>query len=108
MKTETQPTVAINEIQQTPLAWWGDAQEKSLQLARWMSLYEAVNIIADKAEEKNIPFEKVEMSPLDIRDYMQSTEDIFLKQILKADYKIQVYFSEEEMEDSLDISLDPL
>lgn len=84
-----------DEVRQSPLAWWGNAQEKSLTLARWMALYEAVNIIADKGEEKNIPLEEIEFKPLDIRDYMNSTEDIFLRKILQEDYKIHICCNEE-------------
>jgi len=38
----------------TPILLWEIAQKKASVLARWLSLYEAVNIIADKAEEKGI------------------------------------------------------
>lgn len=101
--TETQTT----ETFQSPLAWWGHAQEKSAVLARWMSLFEAVNIIADKAEEKNIPLEKVEMSPLDIRDFMSATEDIYLKKILESDYKIKICYEEDASEDIKNL-MDPV
>lgn len=83
------------EVQQNPLSWWGKTQEKSLTLARWMALYEAVNIIADKGEEKKIPLEQVEFKPLDIRDYMNATEDIFLRKILQEDYKIHICCNED-------------
>lgn len=101
MKTQTDNTAS--EQYQSPLAWWGKAQEKSAQLARWMSLYEAVNIIADKAEEKKIPIERVEFKPLDIRDYMTATEDIFLKKILQEDYKIQICYSEDPTQEIEDL-----
>jgi hypothetical protein len=68
--------------------------KEASELSRWIALYEAVNMIADKAEEKNIPFEKVDIKPLAIYKYMESTEDITLKKILKELYKIDVYFSE--------------
>jgi hypothetical protein len=83
------------EPRQSPLAWWGNTQEKSLTMARWMALYEAVNIIADKGEEKDIPLEKIEFKPLDIRDYMNATEDIFLRKILQEDYKIHICCDED-------------
>jgi hypothetical protein len=83
------------EVYQNPLAWWGEAQEKSLTLAKWIALYEAVNLIADKAAEKNIPLEEVEFKPLDIRDYMSSTQDIYLRKILEEDYKINICHNED-------------
>jgi hypothetical protein len=111
MKTKTQPT----ESNLNPLSWWGDVQEKSSVLARWMSLYEAVNIIADKAAEKKIPFDKVELSPLDIRDYMSATEDIYMKKILETDYKITVCYPDDASpfvknlsEDEVEVDLRPM
>ena len=89
----------------SPLEWWGAAQEKSLILARWMSLYEAINYIGDKADEKNIPFEDIKLCPLKIRDYMDSVEDIFTRKLLENDYKIKICPSESEIEDNLDVIL---
>lgn len=63
-------------------------------MARWMALYEAVNCCAEKAEQRNIPFNKVNLKPLDIKDYISSTEDIFVKKLLKCDYNIDVYYDE--------------
>lgn len=68
--------------------------QEASELSRWIALYEAVNMIADKAEEKNIPFEKVEIKPLAIYKYMESTEDITLKKILREMYNIDIHFSE--------------
>jgi hypothetical protein len=93
MKTKTPKPEP--EIYQNPLAWWGETQEKSLTLAKWMALYEAVNLIADKAEEKNISMNEVEFKPLEIRDYMNSTQDIYLRKILEEDYKINICYNED-------------
>jgi hypothetical protein len=46
------------------LKWWETVHAEASELARWIALYEAVNTIADKAEEKNIPFDKVELKPI--------------------------------------------
>jgi hypothetical protein len=70
--------------------------QEASELSRWIALYEAVNMIADKAREKNIPFEKVEIKPLAIYKYMESTEDITLKRILKEMYNINIYYTENE------------
>lgn len=98
MKTKT---VEKNqeEYYQNPLAWWGEAQEKSQVLSKWMALYEAVNIIADKAEERGVPLDEVEFKPLDIRDYMAATEDIYLRKILQEDYKINICHNEDASEE---------
>jgi hypothetical protein len=91
------------EVYQNPLAWWGETQQKASTLAKWMALYEAVNIIADKAEEKNISLDDIEFKPLDIRDYMASTEDIYLKKILEEDYNIQVCYHEDVSQEMKDL-----
>lgn len=89
------PTINDEEVLQNPLNWWDKTHEKASTLARWISLYEAVNLIADKAEEKNVKLEDVQFKPLDIYDYMSATENINLKRILKELYKIQICYSED-------------
>jgi hypothetical protein len=73
---------------------WVSVHEESSKWARWIALYEAINYCADKAEEKNIPFERVNLKPLEIMKYITSTEDIILKKILKEEYNIDVYYEE--------------
>lgn len=107
-KTTHKPQTETNtESTLKPLKWWGEVQEKSLVTAKWMALYEAVNLIADKAEEKNVPLEEIEFKPLDIRDYIESTQDIFLKKLLEEDYNIQICYNEDASEEMKEI-LDPV
>lgn len=68
-----------------------------------MALYEAVNLIADKAEEKNVPLEQVEFKPLDIRNYIAATEDVFLRKLLEEDYRINVCHNEDAPKEIKDI-----
>lgn len=75
---------------------WKKIHKEASEWARWMSLFEAVNIIADKAEEKGMPFQKIEIKPLAVYKYMEMTENIFLRKILKQDYNIDLYFEEME------------
>jgi hypothetical protein len=91
-----------SEALQNPLNWWDKTHEKASTLARWISLYEAVNLIADKAEEKNIKLDEVQFKPLDIYDYMSATENINLKRILKELYKIQICYSEDASDEFKD------
>lgn len=50
------------------------------ELCRWASLKEAVDIIADKCEERNIDFHSFELKPLDLLKYVDSmTDDLFNK-----------------------------
>jgi hypothetical protein len=53
-----------------------DLTQMSLyQLCRWSALEEAVNIIGDKCEDKGIPFESVELKPLDLMKYIDNATD---------------------------------
>jgi hypothetical protein len=72
---------------------WDEIQEESSILARWIALYEAVNIIADMAEKKNISFEK-KIKPIAISKYIKSTENMYLRKILEQNYNISFYFDE--------------
>lgn len=45
------------------------------QLCRWSALEEAVNIIGDKCEERNIDFESIQLNPLDIMTYVDNQTD---------------------------------
>ncbi len=50
------------------------------ELCRWASLKEAVDIIADKCEERNIDFQNFELKPLDLLKYVDSmTDDLYYK-----------------------------
>lgn len=73
---------------------WLKIQEESSKWARWIALYEAINYCADKAEEKKIPFERVNLKPLEIMKYITSTEDIILKKLLREEYNIDVHYEE--------------
>jgi hypothetical protein len=44
-------------------------------LCRWSALEEAVNIIGDKAEDRGIPFEKIDLKPLDLYKYIDNASD---------------------------------
>lgn len=77
------------------LKWWDDTYSEASQLSRWIALYDAVNTIADKAEEKGIPFDDVEIKPLAIHKYIEATENIILKKVLQQIYKIDVCYNED-------------
>jgi hypothetical protein len=50
------------------------------ELCRWASLKDAVDIVADKCEEKNIDFSTFDLKPLDLLKYVDSlTDDLFHK-----------------------------
>lgn len=73
---------------------WVQIQKETSTLAKWMALYEAINYCADKADERKIPFNKVNLKPLEIMKYISSTEDGIQKKLLKINYDIDVYYVE--------------
>lgn len=83
------------------IEWWDKTHNESSMLARWICLYEAVNLIANIAEEKGIDPSKIVYKPKAIRDYISSTENIILKKILEEDYKIEICYSEDYSDNKL-------
>jgi hypothetical protein len=79
----------------TTLKWWDKANQKTEKLARWIALYEAVNIIGDKCDETGKNFDDIQINPLKIKEYMDSTVDIYHKKILNQIYGINIIYSEE-------------
>lgn len=80
----------------TNLKWWENANKKTEELSRWISLYEAVNIIADKSEELGKDFSKIQINPLKVREYMDSTVDIYHKKLLNQLYGINVVYNDNQ------------
>lgn len=46
------------------------------ELCRWASLKDAIDIIAEKCEEKQIDFEDFDLEPLKILKYVDSATDV--------------------------------
>lgn len=62
------------------------------ELCRWASLKEAVDIIADKCEERNIDFSTFELKPLDLLKYVDSmTDDLYNKVTEEEKKKTETY-----------------
>ena len=70
-------------------------QEDSLKWARWIALYEAINMIADKAERKGVAFHK-KLKPIAINKYIESTQDMYLRKIMEQEYKFNFYFDDKD------------
>jgi hypothetical protein len=50
------------------------------ELCRWSALEEAINVIGDKCDDRNVDFDKVELKPLDILKYIDiATDKIYEK-----------------------------
>ena len=84
-----------NKTTTKALSWWENANKEASNLAKWIALYEAVNIVADKAEEKGVSPEEIVYKPKAIRDYIESTQDIIMKKILQQEYNIEICYSED-------------
>jgi hypothetical protein len=64
-KTKTLPKVSTVDISKLSL----------YELCRWTALEEAINIIGEKCDDRNIDFENVELKPLDILKYIDNATD---------------------------------
>jgi hypothetical protein len=76
---------------------WKVVHAESSKWARWIALYDAINSIADKAQDKGISFDKLDIKPLAVRDYIEATENIILRKLLKQEYNIDVCYNEDSV-----------
>lgn len=53
------------------------------ELARWFAMMDAVNMIADKSEERKMKFEDVDLKPSAIEHYIEATCDIYCRKIME-------------------------
>jgi hypothetical protein len=58
-----------------------------------MALYDAVNCIADKADQKKVSL-KTKLKPIAINKYIEDTQDMYLRKILEQEYNINFYFED--------------
>jgi len=72
---------------------WSEIHEESSTWARWIALYEAVNLIADKAEQRGLSF-KSKLKPIAISKYIETTQDMYLRKLLEQEYNINFYFDD--------------
>jgi len=56
-------------------------------LCRWASLKDAVDIVADKCEEKKIDFDDFDLKPLDLLKYVDTMTDTLYHKALNANEK---------------------
>ncbi len=89
MKTHVRHNPEQPSLNQT-LNWWEKTSQKASELARWILLYEAVNLIADKALERDIPLAKVEFKPLSILHYIESSENQMTRKVLSQEHNIDI------------------
>ena len=58
-------------------------QDDSLYMARWIALYEAINMIAEEASDRKKNFDKLKLSPVGIKKYISSVEDHIQKKLIE-------------------------
>jgi hypothetical protein len=61
------------------------------ELCRWASLKEAVDIVADKCDERNIDFSTFELKPLDLLKYVDSMTDELFHKVSKTEEEKMAY-----------------
>lgn len=52
------------------------------ELCRWASLKDAIDIVGDKCEEKQIDFDNFDLKPLDLLKYVDSMTDELYNKVL--------------------------
>jgi len=81
------------------LKYWEKANANAELLARWICLYDAINIVYDKAEERGIVLDDVDLSPIKIKEYMEATVDNYHRQLLRDMHGIDIFYSERDEND---------
>jgi hypothetical protein len=57
------------------------------ELCRWASLKDAIDIVGDKCDEKQINFDNFDLKPLDLLKYVDSmTDDLYNKALTSEQY----------------------
>lgn len=64
--------------------------DSSLCYARWIALYEAINVIAEEAKIRNKNFDKLKLSSVKIKKYISSVEDQIQRRLLKSEMDANV------------------
>lgn len=67
MKTNKKPLPKVSDVDISKLSLY--------ELCRWTALEEAINIIGEKCDDKNLDFDNVDLKPLDILKYIDNATD---------------------------------
>ena len=70
--------------------------DDTMYYARWIALYEAINLIADEAETRKKTFDKLKISPVQIKKYITSVEDQIQKKLLQEKLGVDFYLKNPE------------
>jgi len=67
MKTNKKPLPKVSDVDINKLSLY--------ELCRWTALEEAINIIGEKCDDRDIDFDNVDLKPLDILKYIDNATD---------------------------------
>jgi len=67
MKPNKKPLPKVSDVDISKLSLY--------ELCRWTALEEAINIIGEKCDDKNLDFDNVDLKPLDILKYIDNATD---------------------------------
>jgi len=73
-QSQLEEDIQIDKINQQVFADVEDMTD--LQISRWAALVEAINLISEKAKNKNILFKKIALKQNAIQKYVDSASDI--------------------------------
>ena len=59
----------------------------NFEKSRWFAMIEAIDLIARTCDDRDINFDELKISPLDIEKYIEKTCDIFARKLDEDDEK---------------------
>jgi hypothetical protein len=68
--------------------------EETMYYARWIALYEAINMIAEEAKQRKQTFDELKLSPVKIKKYISSVEDHIQKKLLQEKLGVDFYIKD--------------
>lgn len=88
-----------NKTKQTNINLSGkNVYEETMYYARWIALYEAINMIAEEAKQRRKEFDALKLSPVKIKKYISSVEDHIQKRLLQEKLGVDFYIKDKDKE----------
>lgn len=88
-----------NKTKQTNIDLSGkNIYEETMYYARWIALYEAINMIAEEAKQRRKEFDVLKLSPVKIKKYISSVEDHIQKKLLQEKLGVDFYIKDKDKE----------
>jgi hypothetical protein len=96
MKTKNKPKNVINSNGK-------NIYEETMYYARWIALYEAINLIAEEAKQRKKQFDVLKLSPVKIKKYISSVEDHIQKRLLQEKLGADFYIKDKDQENTYSV-----